>query len=160
MRACAHTRVPAPVCACASVWGLRHCLSCRYAMAEIPCYHWALGLANAVWTRDWTRHVCVRVLACVCGHPRVRVFWKPGGPWGEPAAAPCARGFTIFCQIFRDPSDGRATPGRRRGLRGSWRPLKPCEAPRTPETTQRPPAGDPGGAEGHPRLTARPHRRH
>ena len=24
-------------------------------MAEIACYHWALALANAVWTRDWTQ---------------------------------------------------------------------------------------------------------
>jgi len=30
---------------------LRHCLSNSYATAEMHCYHWADGLANAIWTR-------------------------------------------------------------------------------------------------------------
>ena len=85
MCACAIARVRLCVGACTRVGalGLRTCLSRRYAMAEIPWYHWALALSTAVWTRVWTHP---RVRLRVCGPPRARFLGSEGAMGGFAAA--------------------------------------------------------------------------
>lgn len=105
-RDCACALMCGRVCARVSVSTLRTCLSRRYAMAEIPCYHWALGLANAVWTRDWTQRGRQQVTRAGAG---VHVFCRGGWHGGKLAAAHALKASEFSVRFSDWPKDG---PGR------------------------------------------------
>ena len=75
-------------------------------MAEIACYHWALALANAVWTRDWTQRGRQQVTRAGAG---VRVFWEGDRHGGKLAAAHALKASDFSVRFSDRPKDG---PGR------------------------------------------------